>query len=84
MPTGRSNTGRRAHNRQYKLQCHGKQGHATLDDAAAEIRRAWAHDGTVVPYLCPWCRLYHIGHDPALVKRKKRKARKALKQKRES
>ena len=55
---------RHARDRLYKLQCHGKKGFPTTDAAEAEIRRAWAHDGTIGTYLCPWCRLFHIGHSP--------------------
>jgi hypothetical protein len=48
--------------------CTGKRGFASYAEAEREIGRLirkHAHrpeQGTLAPYVCPWCRQVHLGH----------------------
>ena len=39
-----------------------KRGFTYKDKAEEEIRRSHKTRADVIPYFCPYCRLYHIGH----------------------
>lgn len=46
---------------QYQKQCSGKRGFSTPANAKMEISRSHANV-KMEHYLCPWCRMWHVGH----------------------
>jgi len=45
-----------------RRQCVGKIAHRNEDDAWAARRRLGARGQTMMPYKCPWCGEWHLGH----------------------
>lgn len=51
-----------------RKQCLNKAAHATQDDALIAARKAGRRTGDrIMPYHCPFCHRYHIGHPPRRV-----------------
>lgn len=63
----------------YSMQCQGKQGYESKSNARGALIRIQSNDRrNMSVYFCPWCKLFHIGHDKSKLKNSKGDRRKKL------